>query len=165
MPKFDYRGRSADTTPTSGTIEAVDSFAARRQLEVSGLQVLRLTPEMAAQAADARAESLPALGSADALELAFQISELARSGLPLAAGLRAIEAELPMGRFSRATGKLAERLEAGARPTACWPPPPHACRPTSGGCWLAGSARADCPRCSENAWSSSNCSRMCGAGC
>jgi type II secretory pathway component PulF len=45
--------------------------------------------------------------------LAAQVAQLARSGLPLEAGLRALSEELVAGRLSRVLAKLADQLEAG----------------------------------------------------
>ena len=47
------------------------------------------------------------------MELARYLTELAKSGLPLDGGLRAIAKDLPPGRLSRALDGLAAQLEAG----------------------------------------------------
>ncbi len=110
MPKYTYTARAADQAEQSGSIEAADSRAARQQLEQDGLRVLQLAPE----AGSIATAEVMALSSTNALELTVQIAELAKAGLPLAAGLRAMEAELPRGKFSTAVQSLATRLEAGA---------------------------------------------------
>ena len=53
------------------------------------------------------------LSSEEASELAARVAELARAGLPLGAGLRALAQELPGRRVSRVLGVLADRLDAG----------------------------------------------------
>jgi general secretion pathway protein F len=110
MPKFNYIARSADQAEQPGAIEATDAHAARRQLERDGLRVLQLAPEVDWHLAS----GLPALSASNALDLTAQIAELAKAGLPLAAGLRAMQAELPWGRFSSVVQTLASRLESGA---------------------------------------------------
>ncbi len=106
MPKFQYLARDVEQANQSGQIEAVDSEAARKELEQRGLTVLELQAETIS--------SMPALSATEALELTTQIAEIVKTGLPLAAGLRAMQADLPRGRFSKAVGVLAERVEAGA---------------------------------------------------
>ncbi len=53
------------------------------------------------------------LTAEESAELAAQVAQLARSGLPLEAGLRALSEELAAGRLSRVLAGLAEQLEAG----------------------------------------------------
>jgi type II secretory pathway component PulF len=53
------------------------------------------------------------LGPGDAAELAAGVAELAKAGLPLPAGLRALAAELPGRRLKAALGEMAARLERG----------------------------------------------------
>lgn len=50
---------------------------------------------------------------ADAAEFAGHLAALARTGLPLPSGLRALAAELPTRRLRRPLGLLADRLERG----------------------------------------------------
>ncbi|MBN2475802.1 MAG: type II secretion system F family protein [Pirellulales bacterium] len=53
------------------------------------------------------------LASEEALELAAQVAELAKAGLPLEAGLRALADELPGGHLRHALRAMATRLQAG----------------------------------------------------
>lgn len=67
--------------------------------------------------------------SAESIELTTQVAELAKAGLPLAAGLRAMQADLPGGRLSKAVDMLVGWVEAGTPVdvalgrTAAWLPP------------------------------------------
>src|SRR5688500_4301796 len=54
-----------------------------------------------------------ALSSREAVSVATAITDLARSGLPLPAGLRAAAAELPSRRSAEALRRIANQLEAG----------------------------------------------------
>jgi type II secretory pathway component PulF len=105
MPTFRYIAREGEQANQSGQIEAVDSQAARLQLEQRGLTVVELNAETAGP--------MPALSANDALELTTQIAEIVKAGLPLAAGLRAMQADLPRGKFSKAVGVLAGEIEGG----------------------------------------------------
>jgi general secretion pathway protein F len=96
----DEQGRSV-----SGTIDAIDWQAAEQALVASGMREPR-----SAAAAEKATETL---GASDAVELARYLTELAKSGLPLDGGLRAIAKDLPAGQLSRAIGRLAAQLEAG----------------------------------------------------
>ena len=49
----------------------------------------------------------------ESAELAAQVAQLARSGLPLEAGLRALSEELPAGRLTQVLRHVANQLEAG----------------------------------------------------
>lgn len=54
------------------------------------------------------------LSSDEALELAAQVAELAKAGLPLAGGLRALAEELPGGHLSHVLREMSGQLERGA---------------------------------------------------
>jgi len=54
-----------------------------------------------------------ALTAEDTAQLAMQVAELARAGLPLDAGLRAMAQELPHGRLQRVVDNIAYRLQTG----------------------------------------------------
>src|SRR5689334_7011005 len=67
-----------------------------------------------AQGAHALASLDPtALWAADSIELATHLAELAKAGLPLAGGLRALADELPRGRLARTCRALADKLDSG----------------------------------------------------
>jgi general secretion pathway protein F len=53
------------------------------------------------------------LSTAESALLTAEVAELAKAGLPLAPGLRALGRELPGGRLARALADLAARLEVG----------------------------------------------------
>lgn len=55
------------------------------------------------------------LTSEETAQLGGQLAQLAKSGLPLAPGLRAMAEELPMGAVSRMLRQLAAELDAGRR--------------------------------------------------
>ena len=106
MTIFHYIAVDEQGGTVSGTVEATDWNAAEQALVASGLR----EPRSAAAAAEKGSE---ALTPSDAVELARYLTELAKSGLPLDGGLRAIASDLPAGRLSRAIGGLAAQLEAG----------------------------------------------------
>ena len=54
------------------------------------------------------------LSTEESVELAAQVAELARAGLPLAGGLRALADELPAGRLPGLLRRMSRRLESGA---------------------------------------------------
>ena len=60
------------------------------------------------------ADSSPQLPSREAAALAAEVAELAKAGLPLPPGLRAMAAELPGRRLPAALREIADHLEAGA---------------------------------------------------
>jgi type IV pilus assembly protein PilC len=105
MPKYQYIARDSDQTERSGSIDAVDFEAARAELQNSGLTLVELRLPTA--------DRPPKLTSAEALELTTQVAEMAKAGLPLATGLRAMQADLPSGRLSRAVDLLVSSIEAG----------------------------------------------------
>ena len=105
MTIFHYIAVDEQGRPVSGAIEAADWQAAEQALVASGMREPR--PAAAAE------EASETLGATDAVELARYLTELAKSGLPLDGGLRAIAKDLPAGQLSRAIGRLAAQLEAG----------------------------------------------------
>jgi general secretion pathway protein F len=54
-----------------------------------------------------------ALSTAEAVEVASHIADIARSSLPMAPGLRAVAREIGRGRVARALRRVAERMEQG----------------------------------------------------
>ncbi|NLX96183.1 MAG: hypothetical protein GXY83_08400 [Rhodopirellula sp.] len=56
----------------------------------------------------------PRLSGAEAADLADQVARLAKAGLPLSPGFRAMAEELPRSRIARVLGRIADRLDAGA---------------------------------------------------
>lgn len=106
MTVFDYIAVDQQGRTVSGTVEAIDWQAAEQALVARGLREPR--------SAEAAIGKVPEpLGPSDAVELARYLTELAKSGLPLDGGLRAIANDLPVGQLSRAIRRLAARLEAG----------------------------------------------------
>ena len=107
MTPFHYIAVDEQGRTVSGTVEAIDWHAAEATLVARGLRDPR--PAEGAPAGE-KSESLR---PCDAVELARYLTELAKSGLPLGGGLRAIAQDLPPGRLSRAIERLAAQLEAG----------------------------------------------------
>jgi type II secretory pathway component PulF len=91
----------------SGTVDAADWDAAREVLAARGLGDCRPAP------ASAPIGPAPRLGTEEAVELASYLSALARAGLPMAAGVRALAGDLPAGQLPAALNTLAARLESG----------------------------------------------------
>ena len=107
MKRFAYIAVDHEGRTVRGTVEAADWPAAVAELTAHGLRDCQ--PEVAP--ADAR--RYPALGAAQAMELAGYVSELARSGLPMSNGLRAFARDLPAGRVPTALVALGVELDSG----------------------------------------------------
>ncbi len=107
MSTFRYIAVDRTGTPQRGSIDAPDWAAACRQLAERGLSDCRSLDASAAT-------SVPRPMSADeASEIASYLAALARSGLPMAAGVRAAARELPRGAVASALGTFAAEIEAG----------------------------------------------------
>lgn len=110
MPKYNYKAVDVRGKPVSGRLRAANPEEALAKLAVDGL--------------DARAGDLvelldhgwfgTRLSAEESAELGGQIAELAKAGLPLAPGLRAMAKELPRRRTSRALRQIAQQLDSGA---------------------------------------------------
>lgn len=113
MPRYAYTAVDAEGRPASGELEAASAEAARRELAAAGLQATSLSlcgPPETGQ--PARHEAW--LSTEESVELARGLAELAKAGLPLAEGLRALAGELPAGRLPGVLRKMSGELEAGA---------------------------------------------------
>lgn len=111
MPKFRYTAVDREGTPVSGELQAASVEAALAQLTARNLQI------DAADLVELEPRPLGAgsrLSKEEAAELIDQVSELAKAGLPLAPGLRAMAAEMGRGRLGMMLGRMADRLETGA---------------------------------------------------
>jgi len=111
-----------------------------RKLEAyATLRTPRLRREDALAMSESNHPTPPArLTGDEAVELAAQVAELAKAGLPLPGGLRALADELPYGRLVPAVRALAERLEAGDSLEAAMEAQGHALPPHVRGLVLAG---------------------------
>lgn len=109
MARFSYTTDDPQGKPVSGEIEAASESEAREKLLGQGLQgnaasLLELIGELPSGR----------LSAGEATELASQVAALAKAGLPLGPGLRALAEELPGRRLRRALGAIANRLDRGA---------------------------------------------------
>ena len=110
MPTFRYRAVDSQGRPVSGKLEG-----AGREEAIAKLTELGVDPEQAElQPVDEAAFFRGRLSAEDAAELAGQVAELAKAGLPLAPGLRALAEETPRRGVASALRGLAGQLEAGA---------------------------------------------------
>jgi general secretion pathway protein F len=109
MPKYRYQAVDAQGNPASGELEAAGPEEARRQLAAQGLQADRATLEEVAEPVSAGGR----LTDEEAVELGSQLAELAKAGLPLGPGLRAMAAEMPRYRTALALREIAGQLDAG----------------------------------------------------
>ncbi len=107
MPRYRYIAEDAEGRPQSGRREAKSPEALTAALQGEGLRVQSVEPMAEESARGDR------LSDDDAQALAEQVAGLARAGLPLHSGLRALATELPDGALRRAVRQLADRLEAG----------------------------------------------------
>jgi type II secretory pathway component PulF len=108
MKTFKYSAVDSQGGAVKGTVEAHDWTTATRLLEQRGLSQCRQSAEEVSAATEA-----PALTTAESLELAGYVSELAKAGLPLSAGLRAAAGEVVSPRLSSSFATLAGQLESG----------------------------------------------------
>lgn len=103
MKRFTYTAVDSAGQSVEGTVEAGDWSEALELLAPGGLVDCR----------QVSSEDLPALTSADAVELAGYLSELARSGLPLGGALRALARDASSSSLRGAIDDLAAKLELG----------------------------------------------------
>ena len=106
MAVYRYVAVDAQGREHKGVLEAADVEAARRQLAGQGLSVHEIS-------LNADAPPQRTLSANEALEVSTYVAQLASSGLPLAAGLRAFAGEMPASRLSPQLVVLAMRLERG----------------------------------------------------
>jgi general secretion pathway protein F len=110
MPKYRYTAADWQGRPVSGELEAPGTEAAYAELAAAGLDVQSLAPVEAESPGRRRGW----LSTEDTVELARGMADLARAGVPLAGGLRALAAELPHGRLRGVLGEISGQLERGA---------------------------------------------------
>lgn len=106
MTTFLYSAVDGRGQPVSGDVAAPSAEEALRQLKGYGL---------ADSVVSERSPSaeVPPLSMAQAADLAGHVADLAKAGLPLAGGLRALADELPRSRVGQAMRAIAAQLEAG----------------------------------------------------
>src|SRR4051812_18058487 len=103
---FTYAATTAAGEKLSGTVDAADADAARRQLEALALRIETIgeTPSTS-RARPLRGQEFLAFNQ--------QLAQLTRAGLPIEQGLRLIAEDLGSGRMAEATRQIAEDLERG----------------------------------------------------
>jgi len=107
MTRFQYIAVDAQGHELRGAIDAPDWTAACEALNATGLT----DPRRAAD--DIPATSPPRLSASEAVDLTGYLAALARAGLPLAPGLRAMAGEVSGSRLNQTLTALAARLESG----------------------------------------------------
>lgn len=117
MPTFNYKAFDHEGRDISGTLEALSSSDAKRQLELQGLRVESVTeisPTVSAASSDsAREEPAFALHKKELSAITTEVAGLAKAQLPLATGLAVLAEELPAGRLRRGMLGFARKLESG----------------------------------------------------
>jgi type II secretory pathway component PulF len=103
MKRFNYTAVDRAGQQVEGSVDAADWSAAVELLTARGLVDCR----------QVGAEGTPELTSADAVELAGYLSELAKSGLPLSGALRALARDASSPSLRRAIDDLSAKLESG----------------------------------------------------
>ncbi len=106
MSTFRYTAVDGRGQPVSGELAAPSGDEALRQLQNYGM-IHSVISQRESRAVVA------SLSADQAAELAGQVADLAKAGLPLPAGLRAMAQEFPRGRVSQAMRAIADQLEAG----------------------------------------------------
>jgi type II secretory pathway component PulF len=135
MPRYRYTAVDPQGNELTGEREAADPGALRALLAAEHACLIVCTEDDAAEPLAAVPDACPAADVAwhlpagvltgnrlsvdEAAELAAQLAEVAKSELPLPAGLRALADELPRGwfgpsRLSRLMRAMARQLESGA---------------------------------------------------
>ncbi len=109
MPRFRYQGVDAEGKPVSGELEAAGTDEALEELAARGLKVERAGLEQSPEPALERGR----LSDEEAAALGSQLAQMAKAGLPLAPGLRALAGEMAGRRVADAVRRLAGRLESG----------------------------------------------------
>jgi len=109
MPTFRYSAADADGNPVSGELEAATSDEALQALAARGLQAEPSGIWEIAQPTSGRRE----LSAEEAVDLTAQMADLAKAGLPLAPGLRAMADECSHRRVSHVLREVASELESG----------------------------------------------------
>lgn len=110
MPDYRYTAVDARGKPVAGELQAAAPQEALRKLDR-----LKLVPQsICLSEIHAGPAAVAALSMEETAELASQVAELAKAGLPLESGLRALADELPSGRLPGVLRQIAARLEAGA---------------------------------------------------
>lgn len=107
MTRFRYIAVDAQGQAVQGAIDAPDWTAACEELKAAGLT----EPRMARN--DVAPASPPRLSANEAVDLTGYLAALARAGLPLAPGLRAMASEVSGSRLNQALTALAAKLESG----------------------------------------------------
>ena len=90
MPKYRYQATDAQGKPVSGEVEAAGPEDARRKLAGQGLDGERAQLTEISE----RVSGAGRLSAEEAVEVGSQLAELAKAGLPLAPGLRAMAEEI-----------------------------------------------------------------------
>ncbi len=109
MPKYRYETTDAQGNRVTGEVEGAGTEEVRRKLAEQGLDADRARLTEIAKPASGGGR----LSSEEAAEVGSQIAQLAKSGLPLASGLRATAEEVRRRRVARALRRLADHLDAG----------------------------------------------------
>lgn len=109
MARYRYTAVDRDGRTASGQIEAFGLDDARARLAALGLEAETAVLEVEAEAAAGPGR----LSAAEAAGLGGQIASLAKGGLPLGPGLRAMAEEFPGGRARGVLRRLADRIDAG----------------------------------------------------
>ena len=126
MPRFRYTATDAnDRLLPEGTIEAENRYVAVARLLQDGLHVVEVeeiseSEVRTSEPVEAKPDELVLeaestwLAEDRRIAVVDAMADVVRSGLPLAAGLRALGSELPSRRGRRALVTISDRLERGA---------------------------------------------------
>lgn len=107
MPRFRYTAADSDNREVAGELNAASADDARRQLEQLGM-----TPRSVKSASTAETGEQP-MSAGGLGDVTGQIADITASGLPLAAGLRALSDEMPSRPLRRGFRRISGRLETG----------------------------------------------------
>ncbi len=109
MATFQYTSVDAQGKTVSGQIQAENRDEAIEKLTAMGLQ----RADLVAVPPPAPPERAERLSAGESVELGAQLSQVAKAGLPMGPGLRALAEEVPQRRLARALRLMANRLDQG----------------------------------------------------
>ncbi len=109
MPKYRFTAVDSNRKPVSGELEAAGTDDALAKLTEQGFEPGSVCLSEVADLASGRR-----LTTDEAVELASQVAQMAKVGLPLPEGLEALAQEVPGSRLRHTLRALAKRLRAGA---------------------------------------------------
>jgi type IV pilus assembly protein PilC len=109
VAKFRYEAETLDGQAVKGTVEAVSANAARNELAVQGLRVLKLSERKGMQV-EITKEKVPLV---DIMHFSRQMGTFLRAGVPMTEAIENLRADAKNKRFRTVLGDVLEKVTAG----------------------------------------------------